>query len=243
MLKLSLLWTGCLFLFPFLLVQGIFTRRGAIKLPEAPGPREGGEPGDLIVVVGDSVVAGVGVETTGHALPAKLCDALNQTEGQTSERTFRWRAIGRNGDRLQDVLEVLPKLAFLDQKPSLLLVNVGVNDVSKLTSMTRWQLQLTTLVTDVKQKLGVPLVLLGLPPMHAFPLLPQPLRFALGVRAKMLDRSLERIAEILPDVYFLKTDLSFEPEYMAVDGYHPSAKAIDVWTKDLANQIHRLDIL
>ena len=239
MLKLSLLWTCCLSLLPFLLVQGMLTRRGAIKMPEAFGPREGGETGDLIVVLGDSVVAGVGVETTEQALPYKLCQAVSEQ----ANKPFQWRAFGTNGDRLENVLERLPTLAFLDQKPAILVVNVGVNDVAKLTSMARWQLQLMSLVSEVKQKFNVTLILLGLPPMHAFPLLPQPLRFTLGVRAMMLDKSLERIAEILPDVHHLKTELSFDPQHMAEDGYHPSAPAIDVWTESLAQQLQNRDLL
>lgn len=220
-------------LFPILLIQGVLTRRRAVKLPEAPGPRHGGEAGDLIVVFGDSVVAGVGVSTTSEALPAKLTASLVEQSGQE----YQWRAVGSNGDRVEDLVRKLPQIAFLEQKPALVVVNVGVNDVSKLTSMVRWQLHLTTLISEAKQKLGVPIVFLGLPPMHAFPLLPEPLRFVLGVRAKMLDLNLERMAKLIPGVFYLKTDLSFEPEYMAVDGYHPSAAAIDVWTRQLASEL------
>ncbi len=233
MLKLSILWTGCLFLFPFILIQGLLVRRRAMRLPEAAGSKDGGDTGDLMVVLGDSVVVGVGVENMQEALPARLAQQLSAKAG----RAFSWRAIGANGDRLSDVLLNVPKLAFLDQKPSLIVVNVGVNDVSRLTSMTRWQLQLTTLVSEVKQKYGVPLVLLGLPPMHAFPLLPQPLRFALGIRARMLDLSLKRIASLLSGVYYLSAELPLNEEFMAVDGYHPSASGVEQWTRELVSAL------
>lgn len=233
MIKLSLLWTLCLFLSPILVLQGVWTRRRAMKLPEASGPRSGGEQGDLILVLGDSVVAGVGVENTGDAMPAQLTAAITHNAG----RPFTWRAIGTNGHRLQDVLQNLDQLRFLEEKPAMLVVNVGVNDVSHLTSLTRWQLQLTTLVSRVKQEIDVPLVLLGLPPMHGFPLLPQPLRFALGVRAKMLDSSLKKISDLLPEVYFLQADLPLEPRFMAIDGYHPSKAGVEEWTKTLADQL------
>ena len=125
-----------------LLVQGVLTRRGAMKLPEAAGAREGiteegatkegatkttGD-GGLVVVLGDSVVAGVGVETTSEAMPARLVENLSEFSGQP----MRWRAMGANGHRLEDVLQLLPQLKFLDQKPELLIINVGVNDVSGL---------------------------------------------------------------------------------------------------------------
>lgn len=239
MIKLSLLWTLCLFLAPLLLVQGIWIRRRAIRLPEAAGPRSSGDSNDLILVLGDSVVAGVGVERTGDALPAALGAAISARTG----KPINWRAIGTNGHRLQDVLDNLGQIQQLEAKPKLIVVNIGVNDVSHLTSLTGWQLQLTTLVSRVKQEIGVPLVLLGLPPMHAFPLLPQPLRFALGVRAKMLDNSLEKISGLLPDVYFLRADLPLEPEYMAVDGYHPSAAGVAKWAQALAEQLVELEVV
>lgn len=239
MLKLTLLWTGCLFLAPLLFIQGVMTRKQALQLPEAAGLRSGGDEGPLILVLGDSVVAGVGVATTDQALPAQLAAALTRN----TSGAFRWRALGSNGHRLQDVLLALQQVQFLDEKPDLIVINVGVNDVSKLTSLTRWQLQLTTLVSEVKQKFAVPLVLLGLPPMHVFPLLPQPLRFALGIRARMLDHSLRRIAGLLPDVFFVGTDIPMQREFMAVDGYHPSAAGVVRWCEGLADEIRRQQVV
>lgn len=233
MLKLSLQWTACLFLFPFLLLQGVLIRRTAMRLPEASGPRQDGDQESLMAVLGDSVVVGVGVDNTSEALPAQLAAAL----GRAQDREYGWRAIGANGDRLQDVLLHIPKLKFLDQKPALIVINVGVNDVSKLTSLMRWQLQLTSVVAQVKEDFDVPLVFLGLPPMHLFPLLPQPLRFALGVRAKMLDLSLKKIADALPGVHYVGTELPSSPEFIAVDGYHPSASGVAEWTDSLAQQM------
>jgi lysophospholipase L1-like esterase len=235
MLKLTLLWTACLFLAPILLLQGIWTRKRALKLPEAAGSRSGGDAGPLMLVLGDSVVAGVGVATTSEALPAQLAAALTRKTGTA----YRWRALGSNGHRLQDVLLTLQQIQFLEEKPDLIVINVGVNDVSKLTSLTRWQLQLTTLVSEVKQKFSAPLILLGLPPMHVFPLLPQPLRFALGVRAKMLDHSLQKIAGLLPGVFFVSTELPMQAEFMAVDGYHPSAAGVARWCDGLSDEIQR----
>ncbi len=239
MIKLSLLWTLCLFLSPLLVAQGFWTRRRALKMPEAAGARASDVTGDLILVLGDSVVAGVGVEHMTDSLAAQLCAAVSGNTG----KPFGWRAIGTNGHRLQDVLDNLGQISQLEVKPSLIVINVGVNDVSHLTSLTRWQLQLTSLVSRAKQDLKVPLVLLGLPPMHAFPLLPQPLRFALGVRAKMLDASLERIAGLLTDVYFLPAELPLEPRFMAEDGYHPSRDGVAKWCETLAAQLVALEVV
>lgn len=230
MLKLSLLWTLCLFLAPLLLLQGFWVRRTALRMPEAVGPRRGGD-GDLrLLVIGDSVVAGVGVSDTKDALPAQLAVQIaNLHSGGVN-----WQAIGHNGDRIRDLLTRLP----LAQAPAdLVIVNIGVNDVSHLTSMMRWQLDLAALVGELTQRFHAPIVLLGLPPMHGFPLLPQPLRFALGVRARMLDHSLKHVGKLLPKVIYIATDLPVGVAEMAADGYHPSAAIVALWARQISETL------
>lgn len=233
MLRLFFLWTACLLLFPILALQGLWVRRQAIQLPEAIGARASSVSERLLVVLGDSVVAGVGVDERHQALPAKLAGEMSLMDGST----WAWRAMGTNGDRLKDILQHVPRLSLLEQKPDMVVVNVGVNDVTKLTSLMRWQLEITTLVSQLKQGLDVPVVFLGLPPMQHFSLLPQPLRFALGVRAQILDQSLERVANLLPNIHFVKTELSLQEGFMASDGYHPSAEGVEVWSQSLAAQL------
>tara|TARA_R110002072_G_scaffold20841_4_gene75192 strand:- start:9562 stop:10272 length:711 start_codon:yes stop_codon:yes gene_type:complete len=232
MIRLSLLWTCCLFLSPLLLLQGFFVRRRAIKLAEATGPREMTQGDFRILVIGDSIVAGVGVEVTSAALPAQLATLISEHRGEP----VSWRSEGQNGDRLGDLLKRLP---LLDGRADLVVINIGVNDVSHLTSMTRWQLELTTLVGELIKRFRVPIVLLGLPPMHGFPLLPQPLRFALGTRAKMLDHSLSRVGRLLTQVTYIATELPLDAEYMAEDGYHPCAKGVAAWATQISLALRR----
>lgn len=226
MLRLSLIWTLCLFLTPLLLLQGLWLRRSAMRLPEAVGPREGGSGEFRLLVMGDSVVAGVGIESTEDALPARLAQQIETCRsGGVS-----WRGLGHNGDRIRDLLKRLP---LVDAPADLVIINIGVNDVSHLTSMMRWQLDLTTLIAELTQRFRAPIVLLGLPPMHGFPLLPQPLRFTLGIRARMLDHSLKRVGELLASVTYIATDLPLDVALMAPDGYHPSAEIVDIWSRQI----------
>ena len=236
MLRLSLLWTVCLFLAPILILQGVWVRRRALRLPEAAGPRRGGEGKLKLLVIGDSIVAGVGVKEMQAALPARLAQHLSQhyPEGVS------WQAVGHNGDRLRDVIQRLPLIA---ESADLVVVNVGVNDVSHLTSMMRWQLDLTSLVADLTQRFRAPIVLLGLPPMDRFPLLPQPLRFALGTRARLLDHSLMRVGELVPQVTYIATDLSMDAGAMAADGYHPGFTIVDNWSAEIAKTLVRAAVL
>jgi hypothetical protein len=236
MVRLSLLWTLCLFLSPLLVLQGLWVRRTAERLPEAVGSHAGGEGEYRILVMGDSVVAGVGVKETKDALPARLSQQISALRA----KGVSWRSFGHNGDQLRDMLRRLP---MIEGPAELVVVNIGVNDVTGLTSMMRWQLELTSLVAELTQRFRAPIVFLGLPPVHSFPLLPQPLRFALGVRARMLDHSLKRVGELVPSVTYIATDLPLDTADMAEDGYHPSVAIIDAWVLKIAARIQQENLI
>jgi lysophospholipase L1-like esterase len=232
MLRLSLLWTLCLFLAPVLVVKGLLLRTRALRLPEAAGPSAGtfGEAGPTLKLLslGDSVIAGVGVEHSHQALTSQLALHLQSQLGEATDHPYSghsvsWQAMGHNGDRLGELLARLPKAE--DCAPDLVLISIGVNDVSHLTSATRWQGQVSQLIAELQSRFGAPVVFLGTPPMGEFTALPQPLRFALGVRARMLDLTLQRAARLVPGVYWFDTAAVFDADHLAADGYHPNAAA------------------
>lgn len=82
MIRLSLLWTLCLFLAPLLWVQGIYVGRRAIRLPEAAGPKEMTGGSFRMLVLGDSIVAGVGVTNTEDSLASQLASRLTEQRGE-----------------------------------------------------------------------------------------------------------------------------------------------------------------
>jgi hypothetical protein len=95
-------------------------------------------------------------------------------------------------------------------------VSIGVNDATGRTRSAKWTERLATLIELLKAKFGVAHILLSsLPPMHAFPALPQPLRWYLGMRARQLNGMLQTIAEADSCCEFLQIDFPFESAYMA----------------------------
>jgi len=144
----------------------------------------------------------------------------------------QWKAIGKNGHKIEDLvtgLELLPQLT-----PDLIVVSVGVNDVSGMTSVTRWHLGLVQLISGLKARFRCPIIFLGIPPMGEFSELPQPLRFALGVRASMLDRLLADSAEVR-NVFWADAARVFDESHVAEDGYHPNEKACEIGATQMIN--------
>lgn len=220
--QLALMWTGAMLLFPLLLAQGMRLRWIARRLPEAAAPDSGtcGAPADFSIVgVGDSVIAGVGVDRLEQALTAQVANAWYEQTGQGAS----WHAMGVNGECLSELLLRLTE----DPPPpaDLLLVSIGVNDVTRLTGMLKWQLQVTHLVSLLRQQRHRRILLLGVPPMEYFTALPVPLRQVLGIRAALLDLTLSQVGALIDQVIWLDGAAKMDASHLAEDGYHPNHEA------------------
>ena len=75
--------------------------------------------------------------------------------------------------------------------------------------------------------------------MHKFPLLPTPLRYLLGMKAKWLDNILQKQCTLNNWVY-IKPLINTGPAHMAEDGFHPGKKGYKIWGEAIANQILKL---
>ena len=134
--------------FPFLIPQALYVRRTAPRFAPAGGPAEGevgvGEEVRLLAI-GDSIVAGVGASTLSAALVGQTAAAL----ARSRNCRVSWRAIGVSGYNssrlLARVVPQLPDVAF-----DYIIVSVGVNDVTGLTSVRRWRRNLALLLARLR---------------------------------------------------------------------------------------------
>jgi lysophospholipase L1-like esterase len=236
-LRLSLGWWSALILLgPLLWVQGRWARLRTPRLPSLPPPLAGtaGEGADefRLVVLGESPAAGVGVATHAESLPAQLAAELARRQGLR----VTWRSLAENGADAQRVLDTqLPLLH--GERPDLVLVVLGVNDTTGLTPRPRWRMRLARLAAGIRRH-GVPDILFtSVPRMDSFSALPQPLRGALGWRARLLDHDLRALADAMPGVCCAEPLPRLTPAQLSADGYHPSALACRDWARQLADHL------
>jgi lysophospholipase L1-like esterase len=111
----------------------------------------------------------------------------------------------------------------------------GVNDSTHLSSLRTWR-QALRQMTQSLQAQGAQVAFTAVPPLQHFSALPWLLRHVLGLRAAILDAQLRRLAWQLGVVY-CPVKLTFAADYLAVDGYHPSALGYRVWATGLAPQL------
>ena len=183
--------------------------------------------------LGDSVIAGVGLASTELTVTARLADRLNQYLG----RAIDWRILGEDGAKISDTQRLLA--ATESGSFDWIVVSVGVNDVTGLTSLVRWQQGLLGLISEIRSRSShATVVFIQLPPMGRFERIPQPLRAVLGIRAAMLRQVLTWIVEAHRGVWMIDPSRLFDPAYMAEDGYHPNETAVDWIASEICETVN-----
>lgn len=204
---------------PLLVAQAIATRRRAPALPEAGGPRQGrvgAGPSLPLLILGDSSAAGVGVRTQEEALAGHLTRTLARHAG----RRIDWQLVARSG---LTSAQALPLLLMERPGPAeIAVVVLGVNDVVGQVPSHRAVAHRAALADRLLGHHGAHHVVFApLPPMHRFPLLPQPLRWVAGRDARRHDDAMARWAATRGDVSHVPIVFELSPASMAADGFHP----------------------
>lgn len=214
---------------PLLLVQGLWVRMRTPLLPEADGPRRGRfGHGPLLhlLVLGDSSAAGVGVRSQPEALLGRLTRALGR------DHTVAYRLVARTGATTADALDFLARADIGPQ--DVVVTALGVNDLTAGRPISAWLADQQRLIDIVRERLNPRVILVsGLPPVHRFPALPQPLRWYLGLGARAFSAALAELARCA-DVLFLPLDFTLDVSQMATDGFHPGAGVYREWGRRAA---------
>jgi len=117
-------------------------------------------------------------------------------------------------------------------------VSVSVIDVTGGTSQNQWERHLGRLCNLLRVRFGVQHVLLSsVPPMHASPALPFPLRWYLGKRAAALNRVMKDLAHSRGDAEFVQPAYPLTKQFIASDGFHPIPRPYAMWAEQLAERI------
>ena len=222
--------------FPFLIPQALYVRRTAPRFAPAGGPSEGsvGDGDDIhLLAIGDSIIAGVGASALSRALVGQTAKAL----ADSLRCRVIWKALGASGYNSARVLEhLVPDLP--DATFDYIIVSVGVNDVTGLTTMRRWRRNLSRLLRTLQTNYPrAKIALAGMPPMHGFPLLPQPLRAVFGLRASAFDEIAREVVVVDQNALHVPLDFDPDPAKFSPDGYHPSEESYIEFGRHMAGRL------
>ncbi len=214
-------------------------RRRLPALPPASGPTRGSVPGPEeaihLLVLGESTVAGVGAADHQQALTGQIARAL----AAQTRRTVHWEAVGQNGTTVRAATRrLLPRISA--QKPQVVVVALGVNDVLWFRSRGRFMRDIASLERRLRRRIGpAPIVWSPIPDLGRFPSLSPTLRSVLGHRARRLDQAARDAARTLPQVIYLPPMPlpSNRPDLFCADGFHPSPLGYELWARYLVTEL------
>ena len=222
---------------PVIVPQGIWTNLRVPTLPEAAGARQrraGEGPPLRLLIVGDSAAAGVGVLQQDDALLGQVVSRLS------SRYRVEFELQAKTGFTTADILQRLDEMA--PQCFDVVLTSLGVNDVLALTSRATWLARQAQLRQVLRDKFEARLLILsGLPPVHSFPALPQPLRWHLGSRATEFNEHLAAAVAAEPDSRLVNLRFEADAGMMASDGFHPGPPIYSEWAERAAQCVLACD--
>jgi len=207
--------------------EGLWAQRHVVLDPEPPGDRCGIAGGDLggeapesaeaprLVTVGDSLVAGCGVESQSEALTPRIARRLAEESGGP----VRWEARGRLGATMRRVrYRLLPEVTG---DVDLLFLCAGSNDIMAGRARQDWIEDLTA-VLDRAVAVAARVVLCSSGQPYRSPALPPTLRRDLRRRIDVQTEDSLRLCEERGVGYVDVAHADLIPGFWAGDRFHPS---------------------
>lgn len=227
-------------LLPILIPQGLWAKWRTPRLAEAQGDRSGvigqGKPIHLLIL-GDSAAAGVGVEHQQHALIGQLLQKIDLAQYQ-----IHWQLHAKSGNSLLDSFQLLKNLT--PQTFDLVIISSGVNDILQQHSTKKWQHNYVAIYQYLQTYCGQPQILFSqVPPLQHFSALPKQLAWYLGQHAKVFNQNIKQQAQTLNHLHYVPITLPVLAEYLAQDGFHPSALSYTLWAEQLIQYLHQKQLL
>ena len=238
---------------PFLYYQGRQVIQAVPVLPEAKdtlGNVGDGNDNFYLLTIGESTIAGVGVESQREGITGELSKLL----ATKHKKRVNWKVVARSGFTAKKINdELLPTIGNF--QPDLIVLGIGANDVFKLTGLKNWKIHVTELLNNLSQQYAfVPIVLANMPPIKEFPAFPAMIKFFLGNKVEILGQALESIALNYPNIYFnneviifkewlKRSGLNLPKDDFFSDGVHPSALTYKLWAQELFAFIQKHQLL
>jgi lysophospholipase L1-like esterase len=238
---MRIMWIYKIMLGPMLLAQGKKMRRTALRLPEAEGPRTGfilseSSRSELkLLFVGDSTMAGVGVQHQTAALAFQVSSIL----AKRLDCSVRWQLVAKSGLSTSQAFEFVKGQELLPA--DVLITALGVNDVTSQRTPRQFVADYEALIHVLLPRVRAQFaVVSGLPPLHVTPVAPQPLRWYLGRCAHRLDEQLYKWIGGQRNIAYVSLQWATNPKEMATDGYHPGEGLYRKWAGFVAESVASL---
>lgn len=192
------------------------------------------QPNMRVLVVGDSLAAGVGAANPEDSLAGRIAAMLPQAEVVNE---------GISGARIGEVKEAVRRAP--EGSYDFIFITAGANDVLRLTSLQEAQAQMDELLKEAKVR-GRYVVLLTCGNMGLAPIFPPGVSAFYSHRA---EAALQRFAQVAQENDVAFVNLFYEEDedpfaqdeerYYASDKFHPSGEGYGIWYESIVDVLQR----
>jgi lysophospholipase L1-like esterase len=217
---------------PLLIAQGKALRKRHPRLPNAPLPWSGRIDGPKplsLLALGDSTIAGVGVDDAMQGLVAHLARGIYRR----TARGITWASYGQRGATVRNVAEQhLPAALEKTSKADVVVLSAGANDAMSLRSVSEVEEHMMGTISSLHtHHPHAVFIISSLPAFHLFEAIPQPLRGIMAGHAQMIERRMRPLVERLPYALMSPPPPEYPKDFFAADSFHPSAKGYAIWAE------------
>lgn len=233
-------------LLPLMYFQGKKIRANVPILPEAKGIEgksiENSNRTLRLITIGDSSMAGVGVETHKEGFTGNLANEL----ASKFSADVIWKVYAKSGYTAKKVKDILVP-SIEEGELDLIVIAVGGNDALKLTSLKAWIHNIKGLIAAIRIKYKQqPIVFINMPPIQDIPVFTSLIKFIIGGLMDIFSDVLQNLVKDMDGVYYYPRKIIYK-EYVKrfhldadasaffSDGFHASKLAYQVWAKDVSN--------
>ncbi len=209
----------------------------AVRLPMPPNPRglvPGAPPGACVVGFGDSIAAGVGVESQADGLLARFSGEI------AAGRAIHWESFAVSG-ATADVLDPQIERAG-GAEADYVLLSCGVNDVLRSRPLGRFHSAIARFHDRARRRWPrARLVHAGIPSFAAFPALHGRLGCFLDRRARDYVTAAKRAATDAGAIY-AEFPADVQDRHFARDGFHAGPDGCIAWARSIRRLLETSEV-
>ena len=203
-----------------------------------------------LLTIGESTIAGVGVESHETGFSGTLAKELSEKTSKGVE----WKVYAKSGYSSKDIIEKI--LPTIDEKEAdIIVLGMGANDAFTLKTPGQWKKNIIKIITHLQNKSPqTQIYFISMPPIKKFPAFSFSMRFVLGNLVENLGEELARTVQSFENVSYYDKPIDVEkwcrelgiepkPELFFSDGVHPSELTYQIWAKDTALEISKSSVI
>lgn len=239
---------------PLLLIQAKRVKRNIPSLPDAVEPEGlediGAEKTLRVLVLGESTVAGIGVEKHKDGLTGNIAKGLSKKLNVN----VSWKAYGRSGYTAKRICtETVPEM--IPEKVDFIAIALGGNDAFELNTPWGWKRDARKLVDALNEKFpDAKIAFTHLPPIKEFTAFTPRMQWAIGTLVEMFGELLHKEIDHMPNANYQhqivglsswreQAGQELPPEAFFSDGVHPSQLNFELWGADFSGWVVKEKIL